>query len=435
MTASISSLNFGTRHPAGRDGRRASLPVILLFAFAACSPTADQPGASAQTGAPPMIGAVQVAATPVYARASTPNLVTDAAGQGYLTFTEQVDSATSALRFARWSSGQWGEAQDIVRKRDLFVNWADFPSLVTLDNGDLAAHWLEREGTDTYAYGVRVARSEDGGASWSAGVAPHTDGLLAEHGFVSLWAAGGDGVGAVWLDGRKTAMPDSAREMTLRTTVLSRSGTAVPEQLLDARICDCCQTASAATRTGRVVVYRDRSMEEIRDIAIVREQAGEWSAPALVHADNWHFEACPVNGPSVAAVGDTVAVAWFTGAQDTARVRLAISTDGGATFGAPIRIDDGEPLGRVTVLLDPEARPVVLWMERVSADSSEVRVRRVALNGEASGHTLVSTVSASRRSGFPRMVRAGDTLLFAWTVAGAEPQVYVGSASLMAGAP
>lgn len=413
--------------------RRHCLPAVVILALVAgtaCTPSADQTASATTAAATPILGPVQLADTPVFARASTPNLVADGAGGAYLTFTEQVDSSTSALRFARWADGRWSAERDIVRGRDLFVNWADFPSLVALENGDLAAHWLEREGTDTYAYGVRVARSEDGGASWSEGVAPHTDGLLAEHGFVSMWAAGADGVGAVWLDGRKTAMPDSAREMTLRATVLGRGTTSVPDQLLDPRICDCCQTSSAATGRGRVVVYRDRSADEIRDIAIVREDGGTWSDPALVHADNWHFEACPVNGPSVAATGDTVAVAWFTGAQDTARVRLALSTDGGVTFAAPIRIDDGDPLGRVTVLLDAEARPVVLWMERVSADSSEVRLRRVSFDGDRSEPTVVTTVSASRQSGFPRMVRAGSTLLFAWTVAGREPQVRVGTSSL-----
>ena len=220
----------------------------------------------------PPIGSVTLSADVRFANAQTPNLVAGPDGAVYLTLTEQVDSAAHALRFATLRDGAWSALRDIVRGHPLFVNWADFPSLAVLANGDLAAHWLEREGTDTYAYGVRIARSTDGGASWSAGVAPHTDGLLAEHGFVSLWADGAEGVGAVWLDGRKTAMPDSAREMTLRTTVLGRTGAPAREALLDPRICDCCQTASAMARSGRVIVYRDRSADEIRDIAIVRER-------------------------------------------------------------------------------------------------------------------------------------------------------------------
>ncbi len=410
---------------AYRTACRTAAPLLLLAACDAAPPVSDTAG-----DVVPPIGVVSMNDATTYANASTPNLVVAPDGSVFLTLTERVDSTTNALRFARHQNGAWSDLRDIVRGNPLFVNWADFPSLVALENGDLAAHWLEREGEGTYAYGVRIARSTNGGDSWSSVTTPHTDGLEAEHGFVSLWAAGGDGVGAVWLDGRKSAMPDSAREMTLRTTVLGRDGVTLPDALLDPRICDCCQTATAATASGRVVVYRNRTDDEIRDIAIVREADGVWSEPTIVFADNWHFEACPVNGPSVAAAGDSVAVAWFTGAQDTARVRLAMSTDGGRTFGPAVRVDDGDPIGRVSVVLDESARPVVVWMERAGTDSSSVRVRRVAWDGRQSDAVPVTTVAGSRRSGFPRMVRAGNQLVFAWTVPGDPMLVRTGTATL-----
>ncbi len=403
----------------------AVLGAVCVFGFtSACA----SPGDSAP-GAPAPIGAVAEHQSPVPDHAGTPNLVVAGDGVVHLSWTERVDSTSHALRFATLKNSSWSPPRDIARGKPLFVNWADFSSMTVLDNGDLAAHWLEREGAGTYAYGVRIARSRDNGASWEPARTPHNDGLQAEHGFVSLWAAGGDAIGAVWLDGRKTAMPDSAREMTIRTTVIGSDPAPTPETLLDARACDCCQTSSAATASGRVIVYRDRTEEEIRDISILREVNGVWSEPGTVHADNWHFEACPVNGPSVASRGDTVAVAWFTGAQDTARVRVAVSVDGGATFGAAMRVDDGDPIGRTTVVLDDNALPLVMWMERTS-DSSEVRVRRVAADGKLSPAVVVSRVDPSRRSGFPRMVRSGDQLWFAWTVPGDTMRVRVATASL-----
>lgn len=410
--------------------RRAFTAIGLAFAAGLLSGCAER---TDRAGELPPIGVVDAQAAPTFDRASTPNLVTAIDGAVHLSFTEQVDSAAYAFRFVTLRDGTWSEPRDINRHRALWVNWADFPSMTVLENGDLAAHWLEREGPGTYSYGVRIARSADNGATWDSARTPHADGLLAEHGFVSLWPAGGDAIGAVWLDGRKTAMPDSAREMTIRTAVLGRSTTPAPEVLLDARACDCCQTSTAATRQGRVIVYRDRSADEIRDIAIVREVNGTWSEPAVVYADNWHFDACPVNGPSVSALGDTVAVAWFTGAQDTARVRIAISTNGGASFGDAVRVDDGDPIGRTTVVLDDDARPVVLWMERISADSADIRVRRVGANAALSPAVTVARISANRRSGFPRMVKSGDRLVFAWTVPGEQTQVRVASAPITPG--
>lgn len=390
------------------------LPGALLLALASAGCTPSEPARPLAPGAPVPI------ALPAPEGSRTPSLVGTADGSGaWLSWQEAtVDSATAdsatALRVARWTPAGWDSARTITSGQRLFVNWADFPAVTVLASGDLAAHWLEREGTGRYSYGIRVRRSRDGGATWGAPVTPHTDGLLAEHGFVSLWPAGGDTLGLAWLDGRKSAMPDSTREMTVRSARLDGEGRPTAEAVLDPRSCDCCQTAAARTARGIVVVYRDRSPAEIRDIAIVRETAGGWSAPALVHADGWHYPGCPVNGPAVVARGDTVVVAWFTAAHDSARVLLARSTDAGATFGPPVRVDDGTPIGRVALELDESGTPVVAWLEQVEQTVVELRLRRVA--GNLPGAIRVITrMSNGRPSGFPRMVRVGNALLVSWT--------------------
>ena len=38
---------------------------------------------------------------------------------------------------------------------------------------------------------------------------------------------------------------------------------------LDPKVCDCCQTAAAVTDDGPVVVYRNRSDQELRDISAI----------------------------------------------------------------------------------------------------------------------------------------------------------------------
>ncbi len=63
------------------------------------------------------------------------------------------------------------------------------------------------------------------------------------------------------------------------------------------------------TARGPVVAYRDRSVDEVRDIAVVRRVNGTWTTPAVVHDDHWQIAACPVNGPALASRGDTVVIA------------------------------------------------------------------------------------------------------------------------------
>jgi hypothetical protein len=122
-------------------------------------------------------------------------------------------------------------------------------------------------------------------------------------------------------------------------------------------------------------------VDEVRDIGLVRLSGNRSSDPITVYADNWKIPGCPVNGPSIAALGETVAVVWFTmGTDGKGRVRLAVSRDGGGVFGAPMAIDDGRPLGRVDVAILTDDSVLVCWMERAK-DDSEIRLHRVGADG------------------------------------------------------
>jgi hypothetical protein len=222
--------------------------------------------------------------------------------------------------------------------------------------------------------------------------------------------------------GHLLPVPDGTAEMTLRTTVLSADGTLADEWELDPRVCDCCQTAAVATPRGALIAYRGRSADEIRDIWLTRLEGGRWSDPYLLHADRWKIAGCPVNGPALAAAGDRVAVAWFTGANDSSRVWVAFSDDGGARFGAPVRVDEGAPLGRAHVVLLAGGGALVGWLEARGKEAL-FEVRRVAGDGSAGPVMTVARTAAARASGFPRIARAGDQVIFAWTEAGKPSHV------------
>ena len=308
------------------------------------------------------------------------------------------------------------------------MNWADFPAVVALPDGSLFAHWLEKSGTSPYAYDVRISRSRDGGRTWSAPVTPHRDGMPAEHGFVSMVASRTGEVGIVWLDGRKK--PDiahagqeaTAEAMSLMHTTLDAEGRLGLETVLDDRVCDCCQTDAVTAAAATVVVYRDRSEKEVRDISIVRFSDGRWSPPQPLAPDGWEINGCPVNGPAIAAAGSNVVVAWFTAARGEPRVKVAFSPDAGARFDPGIVVDEGRPLGRVDVVALEDGAALVTWLEKTDKGAA-VRVRRVARDGSAS-HALTATDSdAARSSGFPRAVRSGTEVTIAWRDTAEPPRV------------
>ncbi|HEX9001872.1 MAG TPA: sialidase family protein [Blastocatellia bacterium] len=363
---------------------------------------------------------VRELASPAGTGSGQPNLAVTPDGRVYLSWIERLGEGRFSLRFSTLEKEKWTAPQIIAEGSNWFVNWADFPSMVVLPDGSLAAHWLAKSGPGTFDYDVTIARSFDGGKTWGKPFVPHRDGVVAEHGFVSLFAAKDGNLTAVWLDGRemkadaKDAHGHGHGDMTLRTVKIKRDGTLIEEAVLDTRVCECCQTSAAMTADGPVVVYRDRSEQEIRDISIVRLRDGKWSQPVSVFKDGWQINGCPVNGPSVTAVGRRVAVAWYTGVNDKPRVKLAFSSDAGASFGEPITVDDGNPAGRVETLMLSDGSALVCWLEKLPG-GGEVRMRRIKPDGKFDAAITVSATGAARSNGFPQMARTGNSLVFAWT--------------------
>jgi hypothetical protein len=322
------------------------------------------------------------------------------------------------LKFATRSAGGWTPARTVSSGTDWFVNWADVPSVVRLADGTLAAHWLQKSGPGTYAYDVRLAYSKDEGTTWSPSFTPHDDGTKTEHGFASLFQVPGAGLGAVWLDGRNTRHASGAGDhgggdMSLRFRSYTRDWKTAGDAALDVRVCECCPTAAALTADGPIVVYRDRSDGEVRDIFVTRLENGRWTPPAPIAADGWQFNACPVNGPSISADGRRVAVAWFQAKDGAPKAFAAFSTDGGRTFGAPIRLDEAGTLGRVDVDLLPDGSAAAAYID-LAGNRASFRVRRVEAGGTVSAPITIAEIASGRASGYPRMARHGDELVFAW---------------------
>ncbi len=374
---------------------------------------------------------VATVSSPAAANSAQPQLAT-LGDRVVLSWVERSgDNAT--LRFSERTDSGWTEGRTVAAGANWFVNWADVPSVIPLQHESMAAHWLQKSAASTYAYDVRLAFSRDRGRTWSTPITPHHDGTQTEHGFASLFPMPGQGLGLAWLDGRQ--MKAGAHEgmnggdMSLRGALFAPDGTQASEMAIDDRVCECCPSAAAVTADGPIVAYRNRTSDEIRDIYVSRLVGGKWTEGRAVHNDNWRIAACPVNGPALSAKGRDVAIAWFTAVGNEGHVYAAFSSDAGATFGAPVRIDDVGAVGRVDVELLPDGAAAVSWIEFAEQRSS-FRIRRAERNGSRSASLAVSAIASGRSSGYPRLARRGDELIFAWTDAGDTPQVRTAVARL-----
>jgi hypothetical protein len=359
--------------------------------------------------APPPLVQLQ---SPVAAGSDAPGLTTGPDGKLYLSWVETADDGGQLLRFSTRAQGEWSAPQMVAKGMDWFVSAVDAPSITAFADGTLAADWFTATQIETEAYDTKIAFSKDGGATWGNAISPHRDKKKRQHGFLSVVPTSANQLTAVWLDG-KNLPEDLIGDMALVATTVGTDGKLGPEMELDARVCECCHTARASVADGLVGAYRDRSDQEIRDIAMVRFSNGAWSAPESVAKDGWQIDACPINGPAISVSGQNVAVAWFTAPQDVAQVNVVTSTDGGKTFGKPVRVDEGKPDGHVDVVSLPSGGSVVSWLER-SQDGVRVKLRQVNAAGVA-GMPIAISEGTSPSESVPQIERSGNDIVVAWT--------------------
>ena len=277
-----------------------------------------------------------------------------------------------------------------------------------------------------------VTTSTDGGKNWKPAIRPHQDGTLTEHGFASLFASAEDtstSVGVAWLDGRNMANGNPEHSaMSLRSARLT-SQPLEPQRIdsaaeIDTRVCDCCQTAAALTAQGAILAYRNRDINEIRDVYVSRLIDNKWQSPTQVSADNWHITGCPVNGPAISANGSNVAVAWYTAAQQNPKIQVAWSTDAGASFQPAMVIDVGAVIGRVGITQLNQSTAVVSWLRRGGSGQGEICIRSVTTNGDLGKIHVVTGTDIARQSGFPQIASADGRVIIAHTeYRGETPQI------------
>jgi len=372
------------------------------------------------------------------ANSAQPSIVSDNEDGFILTWQQRSDSGAS-LHFAQLDGDGQVQHRGVVARSTTehpwFVNWADFPSLAVLDNGDWVTFWLQKRSPATYAYDVHLTRSTDRGRSWSEPLIVHRDATASEHGFVSLVPAGEDRVLAIWLDGRNMAADATghghgdapgAAAMTLRSAIVDRAENISDEAEIDARTCDCCSTDAARMGDETLLIYRDRSVDEIRDMQFsVRGRMSAWSQPRLVHADGWKIAGCPVNGPALAVNGRRALAVWTTMHGEALSVRAAIG--GMRGFGPMIELEHGaRTLGRVDAASWGRSRFLVSWVgadlmpEGNMMQSPETEVTTLRLDvldhrAKIAERAVLATFPKGSNPGTPRIATSGKNAIAVWT--------------------
>ena len=337
-------------------------------------------------------------------------------GSPLLSWIETQKDESYTLKYAVRHGSQWSEPRTIAAHRQFFRQPAELPEVISLADGTLVAHWVESPGGDSDAEFSYASVSHDG-LRWTNPVLLHKDRSMVQHGLASVAASGDHEASIVWLE----ALHGDDAPVSLKRTVVTADGTVGKEEIMDSDVCACCPTSVVKTARGLLVAYRGHTPQDIRDISVVRFENGRWTAPKNLHPDNWKLNACPTNAAAAAAKGDHVAIAWYTGAQNSPREQMVFSSDGGATFTKPVLVSTGRSFGYTSIALDDQGGALVSWLDQ-SGEGARVVVRQVSAAGVAG--PVIQVAQGSRKSlGYPRILQAGNETWVAWTSSATSAKV------------
>ena len=302
-----------------------------------------------------------------------------------LTWISSNEDKKAALNFSQFKDGEWTNPQTVATGSDWFVNWADFPTHAI--SGDLIlTSYLKKSASGTYTYDVFLNLQKLSGEKIKEDFVLNTDSIKAEH-----------------------------KPMTIRFAEITSAGDLINEIELDSSACDCCQTSITYTDKGPLVVYRDRSEKEVRDIYITRNINDVWEAPIPVHNDGWVIYGCPVNGPKVVSNSNNLAVSWFTVSNGKPTVNLSFSEFYGSSFGNPIKINDHDAIGRVDVAFLNDQEVLVSYMEGDDV-GTYLRIKKVSIDGKVSEPITISKIDSGRNTGVPQLEILNNEIFIVWTV-------------------
>ena len=313
---------------------------------------------------------------------------------------------------------------------------------------DIAVVWPSRQGSTSV---IRLARSADGGRTFSHATTVHAGALTGARGWASLSAGPSGDVRVAWLDGRNAnagshdaaahgeAAHDAAEhaqaaahemhEAMRQDIVFARIAAdgERTESSVATNVCFCCKTSVVTSASGAIhVAWRHIFPTNLRDIAVGTSTDGgkTFSAPVRVSEDHWQIAGCPEDGPALAAGDAALHIAWSTMTEATPPQKVVFysySTDGGHSFAPRVRLDTGagaETVAAHAQIVSAGARVFATWDE--SAESRHrIQVREITSKPGAASWTpdlhAAVTFGADAPATYPAIVALPDGLVLAWT--------------------
>lgn len=300
-----------------------------------------------------------------------PSVRIDDRGRVSLAWVEE-EKETRMVLYSRLEKvdGPVGEAVRVNGSGEVPYSRQEAPALA-VSGDDVLMTWAVTHPKVTpdkpFSNDLRLSRSTDGGKTFQPSVLVNDDQQVIGHSFDSIHVAPDGAVHIAWIDGR-----EGKKESGTFATRSTDQGRTVDKNLkVDENTCVCCRTAMTSGPDGTLyVAWRKILPGDLRETVVARSTDGgaTYSAPVIVGHDRWVFPGCPHRPASVGTDRQgRLYVAWYTeGSDETPSIYLAYSDDKGETFSPKQKLNfsKGTFPDHPQMAVDQEGRVILVWEEQ-----------------------------------------------------------------------
>ncbi len=300
-----------------------------------------------------------------------PSVRIDDRGRVSLAWVEE-EKETRTVLYSRLEKvdGPVGEAVRVNGSGEVPYSRQEAPALA-VSGDDVLMTWAVTHPKVTpdkpFSNDLRLSRSTDGGKTFQPSVLVNDDQQVIGHSFDSIHVAPDGAVHIAWIDGREGKKESG----TFATRSTDRGRTVDKNLKVDDNTCVCCRTAMTSGPDGTLyVAWRKILPGDLRETVVARSTDGgaTYSAPVIVGHDRWVFPGCPHRPASVGTDRQgRLYVAWYTeGSDETPSIYLAYSDDKGETFSPKQKLNfsKGTFPDHPQMAVDQEGRVILVWEEQ-----------------------------------------------------------------------
>ena len=306
--------------------RRRFFALLFAVLAASCAPARHATPWQDVRELTPSFLAGALAGNPSLAHDGDPSLALDARGRVALTWVTRDSLGADAWLAVSADSGEhWSQPVRVNTAAHRVTSYSESRPVVAWGrDGLLVAAWAAAREGNADAADIAVRVSADGGLAWgpvNLVNGDRSDPSSGYHGFMALDVLPDGRPFVAWVDGRASAglEPEPARAEIYASTSANGGVTWRRETWVAGDVCPCCRIAvkSSQRESGSIdvaVAYRGAA-HDLRDprLALSTDGGATFAFDRPVSADRWKLPGCPSVGPALTMDVGGGQYAWFTG--------------------------------------------------------------------------------------------------------------------------